>query len=165
MSATNPIFANAVRRTRQHHAIEHATIHLLAARNPHRRFAGLSDPWGFTLYADVPQEEVRGAAADALLHLQAGEQELAIHPNCGTNLTTSIMLVTLSTLLATTRQRGFLDRLTVLLALITGTMLLAQPLGFQMQRYTTLADVSDRRLVSIEPITRGKQQAYRILLA
>jgi hypothetical protein len=164
MSTDKPIFADTVRRVRQHHAIEHATIHLLAARYPHGRFAGLSDPWGFTLYADVPQQEVQRAVGDALLHLQAGEQELAIHPNCGTNLTTSIVLVTLSTLLATTRQRSHLDRLTILLTLVTGTLLLAQPLGFQLQRYTTLADVSNRWLIAVQPITRGRQQAYRVIL-
>ena len=42
-----------VRRTRQHHAIEHATLHLLAARFPGKSFAGYSDPGGFTVYGDV----------------------------------------------------------------------------------------------------------------
>ncbi len=77
---------DAVRRTRQHHAIEHATLHLLASRLPGRRMAGYSDAGGFTIFGDVPLDQVRRAVSDAMLHLQAGESSLAIHPNCGTNL-------------------------------------------------------------------------------
>ena len=48
---------NAIRRTRQHHAIEHATLHVLAARFPHRRMAGYSDPGGFTIFGDLPLDD------------------------------------------------------------------------------------------------------------
>mgnify|MGYP003597208927 CR=1 FL=1 len=69
---------DAVRRTRQHHAIEHATLHLLASRLPGRRMAGYSDAGGFTVIGDIPFDQVRRAVSDALLHLQAGESGLAI---------------------------------------------------------------------------------------
>src|SRR4051812_5842427 len=82
-------------RTRQHHAIEHATIHMLAERFPRQPFSGISDPLGFTLYGNVSEESARRAVGDALLRLQAGQSELAIHPNCGTNLATTGLLVTL----------------------------------------------------------------------
>ncbi|MCB0139493.1 MAG: hypothetical protein KDE50_06240, partial [Caldilineaceae bacterium] len=84
-----------VRRTRQHHAIEHATIHLLNERYPSRRISGLSDVVGFTIMGNVHPEEVRQAVGNALLRLQAGDTHLAIHPNCGTNLAASGILVTL----------------------------------------------------------------------
>ena len=86
--------AAILQQTRQHHAIEHATIHLLAARFPRRVFAGMSDPWGFTLYGQLSGEAIEEAVGEAIQRLQDGEEELAFHPNCGTNLTTSILLVT-----------------------------------------------------------------------
>ena len=92
-------FAAILQRTRQHHAIEHATIHLLAARFPHLVLAGMSDPWGFTLFGHLSREAIEDAVAEALRRLQAGEEKLAYHPNCGTNLTTSILLVTAAALL------------------------------------------------------------------
>lgn len=92
-------FAAILQQTRQHHAIEHATIHLLAARFPRRVFAGMSDPWGFTLFGQLSGEAIEEAVGEALQRLQAGERELAFHPNCGTNLTTTILLVTAAALL------------------------------------------------------------------
>ena len=86
--------AAVLQQTRQHHAIEHATIHLLAARFPRRVFAGMSDPWGFTLYGQLSSEAIEEAVGEAIQRLQNGEEELAFHPNCGTNLTVSILLVT-----------------------------------------------------------------------
>ena len=86
--------AAVLQQTRQHHAIEHATIHLLAARFPRRVFAGMSDPWGFTLYGQLSGENIEEAVSEAIQRLQDGEEELAFHPNCGTNLTATILLVT-----------------------------------------------------------------------
>lgn len=156
--------SNIVRRTRQHHAIEHATIHLLAARHARTAIAGLSDPWGFTLYGDVDETAVQRAASEALLRLQAGELSLALHPNCGTNLTTNVVLVTAAALLGTAgKQRSFLDRLTATAFLVMAALFAAQPLGMRLQRYTTLPEVHDRWIVSIDPIVRGNRRAYRVL--
>ncbi|MCY3901194.1 MAG: DUF6391 domain-containing protein [Caldilineaceae bacterium] len=83
-----------LQQTRQHHAIEHATIHLLTARFPRRVFAGMSDPWGFTLYGQLSGKDIEEAVGEAIQRLQDGEEELAYHPNCGTNLTAAILLVT-----------------------------------------------------------------------
>ena len=89
-----PTPAAAIRRTRQHHAIEHATIHLLTARFPGQRFSGLSDAFGFTIYADVDEADLWRAVDDAITRMKAGEAGLAIHPNCGTNLATTALLAT-----------------------------------------------------------------------
>lgn len=97
--------AAILRQTRQHHAIEHATIHLLAARFPRRVFAGMSDPWGFTLYGQLSSEAIEEAVDEAIQRLQDGEEELAFHPNCGTNLTATILLVTAAALLGTADWR------------------------------------------------------------
>jgi hypothetical protein len=156
---------DAVRRTRQHHAIEHATLHLLASRLPGRRMAGYSDAGGFTIFGDLPLEQVRRAAADALLHLQAGASGLAIHPNCGTNLATTSLLVTAAALAGNQLARkdnvpG--GRFAAALLLVVPALIVAQPLGLQLQKYTTLASVGDRWIKAIRPITVLGMPAYRV---
>lgn len=152
-----------LRRTRQHHALEHATIHLLAASNPYVALAGLSDPLGFTLYGKVATEDVWRAVRQALLRLQAGEAALAIHPNCGTNLATSVVLVTGAALLGNARpQRRLSDRIASTGLLVLAALFVARPLGMRLQRYTTLADVSDRWLVNVQQLSTGRGQTHRI---
>lgn len=150
-----------IRRTRQHHAIEHATIHVLSARYPHQRFSGVSDPVGFTLYADADEIEVRRAVGDALLRLQAGEHSLAIHPKCGTNLAVSATLATIAALIGS-RRRNMLDRFATSLLLVLAALTAAHPLGYRVQAYTTLANVSDRWLAEILPLDVAGYRLYRV---
>jgi hypothetical protein len=158
---------DAVRRTRQHHAIEHATLHLLAARLPGRRMAGYSDAGGFTIFGDVPLDQVRRAVSDALLHLQAGESGLAIHPNCGTNLAVTGIMATAAALMGsrltgkgTARVPG--ERFAAALLLVVPALIVAQPLGLRLQNYTTLASVGDRWIKSIRPVELAGVRAYRV---
>lgn len=155
------ILSDLSRRTRQHHAIEHATIHVLSARFPQQRFSGVSDPVGFTLLADVDELSVRTSVGDALLRLQAGERDLAIHPNCGTNLAVNALLATLAALLAG-RRRKRLDRFATAMMLVLAALTIARPLGFRVQAYTTLADVSDRWVAEILPLTVAGRRIYRV---
>lgn len=154
---------DAVRRTRQHHAIEHATLHLLAARFPSRRMAGYSDPGGFTILGDLTLDNVRRAVSDALLHLQAGESGLAIHPNCGTNFAvTGLMVSTAAMLGSAGRSRPLLGRFAGALLLVVPALVAAQPLGLRLQQYTTLASVGDRWVKSIQPMQLAGMQAFRV---
>ena len=98
--------AAILQQTRQHHAIEHATIHLLAARFPRRVMAGMSDPWGFTLFGQLSTEAIEEAVEEAIQRLQDGEEELAFHPNCGTNFTTTILLATAAAFLGSVGWRS-----------------------------------------------------------
>ena len=98
--------AAILQQTRQHHAIEHATIHLLAARFPRRVMAGMSDPWGFTLFGQLSTEAIEEAVEEAIQRLQGGEEELAFHPNCGTNFTTTILLATAAAFLGSVGWRS-----------------------------------------------------------
>ena len=157
------LLTDLLRRTRQHHAIEHATVHMLTARLPHQRFGGYSDPLGFTIYGNVEEEPLRRAVGDALLRLQAGEHELAIHPNCGTNLATTTLLVGLAAALGASGKRRFSERFSTALLLVLPTLAFSRPLGFHLQTYTTLADVGDRWVADIRPVKVGKMQAYRVL--
>ena len=153
---------NAIRRTRQHHAIEHATLHVLAARFPQRRMAGYSDPGGFTIFGDLALESVRRGVSDALLQLQSGQAGLAIHPNCGTNLAVTALLATTAALIGSGRNRDPLARFTGALALVMPMLVVAQPLGLRLQRYTTLATVSDCWIQDIRPIGGGLVKAVRV---
>lgn len=157
------VLADAIRRTRQHHAIEHATIHVLSARHPHRNFSGYSDPAGFTVYGAPDEFELRTAVGDALLRLQAGERELAIHPNCGTNLLTTSAAATLAGITgAILVRRGWLERFTVSLALTLTAIVASRPLGFRLQEYTTQSDVADRWVAEIRPLQIGGVQVLRV---
>jgi hypothetical protein len=157
------LLRDLARRTRQHHAIEHATLHMLAARFPRQSFVGYSDPLGFTVYGDVDKEALRRAVGDALLRLQAGEAGLAIHPNCGTNLATSTVLATLAALVGLAGRRRLLDRLTSGLLLVLVAQIVAKPLGLHLQEYTTLAEVGDRWVASIHPLSARAIRAHRVL--
>lgn len=159
----NTIITDIVRRTRQHHAIEHATIHMLTEHFPRQPFSGFSDPVGFFIYGDVAQDHVRRAVGDALLRLQAGESELAIHPNCGTNLATTGILVTCAALLAGSGKRNPWEKFTTILLLVLPALLWGRTLGSRLQSYTTLADVGNRWVADIRPVTLGNGRAYRIV--
>ena len=154
---------NAVKRTRQHHAIEHATIHILSARHPERSFTGYSDPLGFTIHGDLDEHDLRTAVGDALLRLQAGERSLAIHPNCGSNLLVTAAAATLASLAgALLMRRGLLERLAASLALTVVAIPVSRPLGYRLQEYTTEADVSDRWVESISLVQIGSAQLLRV---
>jgi hypothetical protein len=157
------ILTDIIRRTRQHHAIEHATIHLLSARRSGQRYSGFSDPFGFTIYGEVDEHDLRRAVGDALLRLQAGEKELAIHPFCGTNLATSAVMVTLTALVTGGGRRAFVERFATALVFVLPALLFSRPLGYRLQQYTTLADVADRWVADIRPVKVGNVPAYRIL--
>lgn len=153
-----------VRRIRQHHAIEHATLTLLAERFPGRRMVGYSDPVGFTLLTDLPEAAVQRALSDALLRLQAGEAQLAIHPNCGTNLLATGTLVSLASLFAGLGARkDALSRFSRTLTLVLPALIAGPMIGLQLQQYTTLAAVNDRWIKEIRPFDLGAVRGFRIV--
>jgi hypothetical protein len=104
---------------------------------------------------------------DALLRLQAGESNLAIHPNCGTNLAVTSVLVTAAALLGSRLGEGKAGWLTGgrfggALLLVAPALLVSQPLGLRLQHVTTLAGVGDRWVKSITPLPLGGLRGYRI---
>src|SRR6266496_2866299 len=78
--------------TRRNHALEHATLHVLARKYDDKNLAGHSNPTGFFLFGDLATDDIRAAINEASARLRAGERELAIHPGCGTNMATSMLL-------------------------------------------------------------------------
>src|SRR5947207_2421095 len=98
------------RRIRQNHALEHATITILSGYVPNLRISARSSSRGFIIFGDVDLGQLRRALDEALRRLQAGEAELAIHPNCGTNVVVGVSLLTFGTLLGMTSPRAHTPR-------------------------------------------------------
>jgi predicted phage tail protein len=137
------------RRIRQNHALEHATITILSDRIPELRVSARSNSDGFTIFGDVDLGQLRIALDEALSRLLAGEAELAIHPNCGTNLAVGVTMVTIGTMLgmASTHTR---TRVATAAASSVAGWAAARPLGEYVQRhFTTLPDLRGVRVTEI----------------
>jgi hypothetical protein len=155
-----------VTKTRQYHALEHATIQILNRSFPLLRLAGWSTPNGFYVYGPVSTSQVQAAATEALYRLHRGEDHLAIHPRCGTNLVTAGILVGLVAFLTMlpgdTRSRR--ERLPLVMLLSTLVLLLAQPLGLLVQ-VTTLADLDGQETIRIDRLGFGQTHFHRVQLS
>ena len=137
------------RRIRQNHALEHATITILSGYIPDLRVSARSSSRGFIIFGDVDLGQLRRALDEALRRLQAGEAELAIHPNCGTNLAVGISLATLGTLLGLTSTRTRTRVASTAFSSVAGVMA-ARPLGQFVQKHvTTLPDLQGVRVSKI----------------
>ena len=144
--------------TRRNHALEHATLHMLA-RTYKGRMAGHSNPTGFFLFGDLSTQDIWAATSEALERLRGGESGLAIHAGCGTNLATTILL---SGTLAWSVLRGAKSTLMkVLLVPIAAVSALAgvlfsRPLGtLRQERVTTEAWRGRMQIVDIIPVGKG----------
>ena len=137
------------RRIRQNHALEHATITILSGYVPDLRVSARSSSRGFIIFGDVDLGQLRRALDEALQRLQAGEAELAIHPNCGTNLVVGVSLVTMGTLLGMTSSRARTRIASTAFSSVAGIMA-ARPLGQFVQKHvTTLPDLQGVRVSKI----------------
>jgi hypothetical protein len=145
--------------TRRNHALEHATLKMLARKYDDRSLAGHSNPTGFFLFGDLALEDIREAIAEAATRLRAGEKELAIHPGCGTNAATSVLLPLGFLFLpfqGTRSNRWRVLLVPVALSLAAFGYLLSKPLGPWLQRHvTTEADLGDLRVMEIKAVRRG----------
>jgi len=156
-----------IQRLRQHHGLEHATIALLSQRLPGVQLVGRSDLQGFVVFGDVDPATLRAAAESALARLQAGEAELAIHPNCGTNLVTAGALSGLAALLfGSGRRRSLWDRLPAAILGATLALLVAHPVGRWMQaRVTTTGNVQGLHIASIVRLGDEPVPRHRVVVA
>jgi hypothetical protein len=157
----------AVSHIRRNHALEHATLHILANYLPHTMIMGHSDVGGFWIIGDVPSELLHAAVQEAAARLRAGEAQLAVHPNCGTNYVTAGMLAGLagaSAMLGSGRRwQDRLSRLPLAVSLATIALMASQPIGLALQkRVTTSADLGSLEVVSITHRMRGRLTSHRI---
>jgi hypothetical protein len=144
----------AVDRTRRNHGLEHATLTMLARRNPQLRLVGRSTPAGFYLYGPVSLDAVQTAVSEALQHLQAGEADLAVHPNCGTNFVIAGFAAACAAYLGfvgANHWRERWGRLPLVTLLATLAIMAAQPVALVIQRdITTSGDVRGLTVTRIE---------------
>lgn len=145
--------------TRRNHALEHATLHMLARKYDDKTLAGHSNPTGFFIFGDIATDDIHDAINEAMTRLRAGESELAIHPGCGTNLATSMVLPATLAWFPFQGARSTRGRLLLLpLAIAFGAFgfLLSKPLGPWLQRYvTTEADLGNMQVTQITPVRKG----------
>jgi Domain of unknown function (DUF6391) len=142
------------RRIRQNHALEHATVTILTRRLPDLRLSARSSSRGFIIFAEMDPTVVRTAAAEALDRLKRGEAELAIHPNCGTNLAVGASVAMIGAVLALNAVRPRMRVVSAAASTIAG-IALARPLGKIVQQYvTTLPDLHDVRITEVQNRTR-----------
>jgi hypothetical protein len=141
---------------RRNHGIEHATVHILTARDPSLSLIGRADTTGFNIYGEVSTKKLRAAAEQALERLQNGEAALAIHPRCGTNLLTAGLLTAIAAILALGRKPSIKKLPDVILA-TTFAAFVAQPLGQSLQQYvTTSPDARGARITGIRESMLGQ---------
>jgi hypothetical protein len=144
--------------TRRNHALEHATLHMLA-RTHKINMAGHSNPTGFFIFGELRTDEIRAALNEAYSRLRSGEKGLAIHPGCGTNLVATAFLPGTMAWLPFQSARSTRARLLLLpLALIFGVFgfILSRPLGTWLQRkVTTEADLGNMRVVDVTLVRKG----------
>jgi hypothetical protein len=153
--------------TRRNHALEHATLHVLAAKYPMKMMGGHSNPSGFFIVGDVSTEDIANAASEALRRLRGGESALAIHPGCGTNLATSALLGASFAWFVMRGARstsGRMLRLPFAFGFALLGVAISRPLGpLLQQKVTTDADVGDLRVVEVRASMGGPVPTHRVM--
>lgn len=141
-----------IRKTRRNHGLEHATVHILSKQVERLRIAGRSTHNGFMLIGDVPTEKVEAAVKEALARMRDGEHNLAVHPNCGTNLVATGTLTALVGFFGVgmRRRQGLLNHFSWMVTMMMLAALVAQPLGMDLQKHiTTEGDPGDLELIDV----------------
>jgi hypothetical protein len=154
------MFNDLIQNTRRNHALEHATVQLLIAKlGPDLRLVGRASQNGFFLYGDLPSEQVKECAHEALSRLQAGQGYWAITSLCGTNIATAGILASLASaaVVGSGKKKNLQGAMLAGMVAVT----LAQPAGRWIQRYiTTSPDLAGTEIVSIE--TRPDGRMHRV---
>jgi hypothetical protein len=155
-------------RIRRNHALEHATLHMLTRKKPHPPMGGYSDMAGFWIIGNVDTEDLEKAAEEALGRLGKGEKRLAISPNCGTNFATAGLLAGIAAWLGMLNPgkglRRKMERLPMVVSLVTLALIVSQPLGPLLQaRVTTSASPGSLKISAIQPRQRKGIMVHRIL--
>ena len=157
-----------ISRIRRNHGLEHATLHLLSKRYPKINLAGHSDVGGFWILGDVETEDVRETVDEALLRMNSGEEDLAVHPNCGTNFVTAGTFAGIAASVAMLgvgkTLRDKVERVPLAASLATLALMFAQPMGLIIQeRITTSGVPAGLRVVDIVPSQKGRIRAHRVV--
>lgn len=157
MTSINPLVQVAQQLTlgaavRQNHALEHATIVLLARKFPDVRLSGISFAAGFFVFGELPTEAILPTAQEALNLLRTTQPELAVHERCGTNMAVAGILTGLSAMTIARMRRPYSTANNVILA-STAALVLARPIGLAVQRYvTTQTPNASMTILDVKPM-------------
>jgi hypothetical protein len=159
---------NLPMHVRNNHALEHATLHVLQQKGNNSPFGGISDIGGFWIYGEIEADQLMEAAQEALQRLTDGEDELAIHPNCGTNIAVGALagggLAWLSMLGTKGKFGKRLRRLPVAAMLALLGYQLARPYGPILQeKITTNADIKGLKIVEVVKHEVMKNTVHRVV--
>ena len=158
----NILETEPISTVRRNHGIEHATVHILTARDPSTRLIGRADTTGFNIYGDVPTDALVSAAQEALARLQNGERALAVHPRCGTNLVVAGLLTAVAAAFAIGRRPSIRKLPDAILA-TTIAAFVAQPVGMSLQaRVTTSPDAIGARIAGVRQSQMGQVQVQHV---
>lgn len=145
--------------TRRNHAVEHATLHILARKFNKQSMGGHSNPTGFYLMGLFTKDDIMDAATEAMQRLRSGESGLAIHEGCGTNMAASTLLPAMFAFVPMQRARTNVWRFLLMpfaIALAVAGYFLSKPLGPWLQKnVTTEAHLGNMRIVDIIPVRKG----------
>jgi hypothetical protein len=132
---------NAITRTRINHGLEHATLNLLTRTQTRTPLVGHSDRGGFWVIGELSTSTLTETVHRALTKLKNGQEQLAIHPNCGTNLLTSGILAglagTTGLLGVGSSRRDKIERFPLIVLLSMLALIIARPLGPILQKHLT----------------------------
>jgi len=159
-----------ISRIRRNHALEHATLQILARHVANLAAAGYSDTNGFWIIGQVPTEALEQAVTEAVARLRAGEFNLAIHPNCGTNFVAAGAIAGALSWLAMVFNPGGirrnLQRLPMLISLSTIGIILAQPVGpFLQAKFTVNPAIGALKVTEIARVQRTDGIVHRVRTA
>ncbi|PSB11006.1 hypothetical protein C7B62_07100 [Pleurocapsa sp. CCALA 161] len=153
---------------RQVHALEHATVWMLSDTVNSKRtklstsylsadnetIGGLSTEKGFYLYGEINPFKLRKAVNLALIRLQQGEWNLALHPRCGTNSSVAAMLTAGMAVTAHfALPRSPVHQIMGMGFAAIAANYLAPDLGIYVQKYITTAIPFNLKLHKITQIT------------
>jgi hypothetical protein len=117
---------------------------------------------------EVETADLRDAIDEALRRMRAGEQNLAVHPNCGTNFVSAGTIAGLAGAFAMLgsgrRFRDNLVRFPLAAAFASEGLIVAQPLGLKIQEIITTSGVpGDLEVVDVIPSRKGRITAHRVI--
>ncbi len=150
-------------KIRQVHALEHATLWVLSEQNPKLRLGGLSTDRGFFIYGPIDSGALLRAAHLALGRINQGEDKLAIHPQCGTNLSVGMLLTAgfgLGVSLALPRRP--LQQAVGIGAAAIAAVQISNTLGALVQQHITTAVPRNLEIVGVRTLTDwvGRQSHF-----
>jgi len=157
-----------ISRIRRNHALEHATMHVLASKHQGLVMMGVSGLHGFVLFADLPTQTICEAAMEGLERLQNGEAALAVHHNCGTNLAApglvAGMVAWVAMLGSGKKSKLKLHRLLLAALLAVLAFFLSKPLGpYLQQKVTTSAKPGSLEIFQVTTQKINGKSLHRIL--